>query len=141
MVGVGPSTQPTSAAYQGQLHQDPMIGRWVLDQYVVQAKIGEGGMGAVYLAEQPSVGRNAVIKIMHPWLSRDPKIAARFDTEARAAAQGGARSADARNRPCRSRRGLWTRRRRASDHPRRLELHRHTRRHERRPAGDLRALR
>lgn len=87
MVGVGPSTQPTSAAYQGQLHQDPMIGRWVLDQYVVQAKIGEGGMGAVYLAEQPSVGRNAVIKIMHPWLSRDPKIAARFDTEARAAAR------------------------------------------------------
>jgi len=64
-----------------------MIGRWILDQYLVRAKIGEGGMGAVYLAEQPSVGRNAVIKIMHPWLSRDPKIAARFDTEARAAAR------------------------------------------------------
>ncbi len=44
-------------------------------------------MGAVYLAEQPSVGRNAVIKIVHPWLSSDPKIAARFDTEARAAAR------------------------------------------------------
>ncbi|MCR9159735.1 MAG: serine/threonine-protein kinase [Nannocystaceae bacterium] len=87
MAGVGPSTQPTSAPYHGQVHQDPMIGRWVLDQYVVRAKIGEGGMGAVYLAEQPSVGRNAVIKIMHPWLSRDPKIAARFDTEARAAAR------------------------------------------------------
>ena len=81
------STQPTAGAYHGQVHQDPMIGRWMLDQYVVRAKIGEGGMGAVYLAEQPSVGRNAVIKIMHPWLSRDPKIAARFDTEARAAAR------------------------------------------------------
>ena len=81
------STQPTAGAYHGQVHQDPMIGRWVLDQYVVRAKIGEGGMGAVYLAEQPSVGRNAVIKIMHPWLSQDPKIAARFDTEARAAAR------------------------------------------------------
>jgi serine/threonine-protein kinase len=64
-----------------------MIGRWILDQYRVLAKIGEGGMGAVYLAEQPSVGRNAVIKIVHPWLSRDPKIAARFDTEARSAAR------------------------------------------------------
>ncbi len=87
LAGVGPSTQPTSGTFAGQIHQDPMIGRSVLEQYVVRAKIGEGGMGAVYLAEQPSVGRNAVIKIVHPWLSRDPKIAARFDTEARAAAR------------------------------------------------------
>ncbi len=87
LAGVGPSTQPSSGAYHGQVQQDPMIGRSVLDQYVVRAKIGEGGMGAVYLAEQPSVRRNAVIKIVHPWLSRDPEIAARFDTEARAAAR------------------------------------------------------
>ncbi len=87
MAGAELSTQPTSGAYHGQVQQDPMIGRWILEQYLVKAKIGEGGMGAVYLAEQPSVGRNAVIKIMHPWLSTDPKIAARFDTEARAAAR------------------------------------------------------
>ncbi len=87
MAGGQLSTQPTSGAYHGQVQQDPMIGRWVLDQYLVRARIGEGGMGAVYLAEQPSVGRNAVIKIMHPWLSSDPMIAARFDTEARAAAR------------------------------------------------------
>ncbi len=87
MAGVELSTQPTSGAYHGQIQQDPMIGRWILDQYLVRARIGEGGMGAVYLAEQPSVGRNAVIKIVHPWLSSDPKIAARFDTEARAAAR------------------------------------------------------
>lgn len=87
MAGAELSTQPTSGAYHGQVQQDPMIGRWILDQYLVRARIGEGGMGAVYLAEQPSVGRNAVIKIVHPWLSTDPKIAARFDTEARAAAR------------------------------------------------------
>ena len=90
LVGLGAGTQPTSGAYHAHAQQvqlDPMIGRWILDQYRVQAKIGEGGMGAVYRAEQPSVGRHAVIKIMHPWLSRDPKIAARFDTEARAAAR------------------------------------------------------
>lgn len=87
MAGAELSTQPTTGAFHGQVQQDPMIGRWILDQYLVRAKIGEGGMGAVYLAEQPSVGRNAVIKIMHPWLSSDPKIAARFDTEARAAAR------------------------------------------------------
>ena len=91
MSGAGLSTQPEAGAYHGQrpgtTQPDPMIGRWVLDQYVVRAKIGEGGMGAVYLAEQPTVGRNAVVKIVHPWLSRDPKISARFDTEARAAAR------------------------------------------------------
>ncbi|MEM6289986.1 MAG: serine/threonine-protein kinase [Myxococcota bacterium] len=91
MAGLGLSTQPEAGAYHGQRpgtgQHDPMIGRWVLDQYVVRAKIGEGGMGAVYLAEQPGVGRNAVVKIVHPWLSRDPKISARFDTEARAAAR------------------------------------------------------
>jgi len=66
---------------------DPMIGRSIIDQFVVKAKLGEGGMGGVYLADQPTVGRTAVIKVIHPWLSKDPAIAARFATEARAAAR------------------------------------------------------
>jgi eukaryotic-like serine/threonine-protein kinase len=43
-------------------------------------------MGAVYLADQPTVGRRAVVKLLHPQLSRDPNVAARFNLEARAAA-------------------------------------------------------
>jgi serine/threonine protein kinase len=66
---------------------DPMIGRSIIDQFVVKAKLGEGGMGGVYLADQPTVGRTAVIKVINPWLSKDPGIAARFATEARAAAR------------------------------------------------------
>jgi serine/threonine-protein kinase len=64
-----------------------MIGRSIIDQFVVKARLGEGGMGEVYLADQPTVGRTAVIKVIHPWLSKDPGIAARFATEARAAAR------------------------------------------------------
>jgi serine/threonine-protein kinase len=64
-----------------------MIGRTVIDQYVIKRKLGEGGMGAVYLADQPAVGRQAVIKVMHPSLSRDPTVATRFEVEARAASQ------------------------------------------------------
>jgi eukaryotic-like serine/threonine-protein kinase len=64
---------------------DPMIGREVIGQYVISEKLGEGGMGAVYLADQPSVGRRAVVKVMHRDLSRDPSLAARFQIEARAA--------------------------------------------------------
>jgi len=66
---------------------DPMIGRTIIGQYVVKQRLGEGGMGAVYLAEQPSVGRQAVVKVMHPGLSADPGVAPRFEVEARAASQ------------------------------------------------------
>src|SRR5258705_12119968 len=44
-------------------------------------------MGAVYLADQPSVGRRAVIKVLHPVHSQDPDSKARFEVEARAASQ------------------------------------------------------
>jgi len=77
--GLGDSAAPPES--------DSMIGRSIIDQFVVKAKLGEGGMGGVYLADQPTVGRTAVIKVIHPWLSKDPGIAARFDTEARAAAR------------------------------------------------------
>ncbi|MDW8283504.1 MAG: protein kinase [Myxococcales bacterium] len=50
-------------------------------------KIGEGGCGEVYLAEQTSLGRHAVVKLMHPELSRDPSYVARFRREAQLAAK------------------------------------------------------
>jgi len=68
-------------------HKAALIGRWVIGQYVIREELGAGGMGVVYLADQPSVGRKAVVKVMHPELSRDPQIAPRFEVEARAASQ------------------------------------------------------
>ena len=67
--------------------QDPLIGRDVIGQYVIRHKIGAGGMGTIYLADQPSMGRKAVIKVLHPWLSNDPDVSARFDNEAKAVAR------------------------------------------------------
>jgi serine/threonine protein kinase len=57
------------------------------DQFNLIRKIGEGGCGEVYLAEQTSLGRNAVVKLMHPELSRDPSYVARFRREAQLAAR------------------------------------------------------
>jgi serine/threonine protein kinase len=85
--GIEFETQPGTGVHMGIPTTDAMIGRWVLDQYVVKAKLGEGGMGAVYLADQPAIGRQAVIKVIHPWLSRDAAVAQRFATEAKAAAR------------------------------------------------------
>src|SRR5262245_5120753 len=52
--------------------------------YKIVRKIGEGGMGAVWLAEHGLLGRRAAIKLLHRGLS-SPEVIARFFNEARAA--------------------------------------------------------
>lgn len=55
--------------------------------YTLKRKIGQGGMAAVFLAEQESFGREVAIKIMMPALAKDPEFAERFIREARTMAQ------------------------------------------------------
>ena len=62
-----------------------MIGQDI-GNYRVTGKLGEGGMGVVYLAEHRSIGRKAAIKVLLPELSRDAAIVQRFFNEARATA-------------------------------------------------------
>jgi hypothetical protein len=54
--------------------------------YRVQAKIGEGGMGAVYVATHPLLGRKAAIKVLLPEHSKRPDLVTRFFNEAKTAA-------------------------------------------------------
>ncbi|HEY7957792.1 MAG TPA: serine/threonine-protein kinase [Polyangia bacterium] len=61
-----------------------MIGRTV-GNYVIQEKIGEGGMGAVYLAVHPKIQRQVAIKVLLPEYSKNPQMVARFFTEAKSA--------------------------------------------------------
>src|SRR4030042_1310292 len=56
-----------------------------IGNYVVRAKIGEGGMGVVYLAENPHIGRRVAIKVLHAEHGRDHRSVMRFSNEARAA--------------------------------------------------------
>ncbi|HEY5951519.1 MAG TPA: serine/threonine-protein kinase, partial [Kofleriaceae bacterium] len=55
-----------------------------IGQYRVVRKIGEGGMGAVFLAEHTLIGRRAAIKVLLPELSQRREIVDRFFNEARA---------------------------------------------------------
>src|ERR1051326_8080660 len=61
-----------------------MIGQQ-FGNYRVLSLLGEGGMGAVYLAEHPGIGRRVAIKVLHPELAKDTQLLARFLNEARAA--------------------------------------------------------
>ncbi len=56
-----------------------------IGNYQIQRLIGEGGMGKVYLAEHPGIGRLAAVKVLTPSDAADPQIVSRFITEARAA--------------------------------------------------------
>jgi len=57
--------------------------------YNVTAKLGEGGMGVVYLAEHPVIGRKVALKAIHPELSKNPEVISRFMTEAKSVNQIG----------------------------------------------------
>jgi serine/threonine protein kinase len=57
----------------------------VIGSYRITKKLGEGGMGAVYLAEHSLIGRQAAIKVLLPQLSARQDIVNRFFNEARAA--------------------------------------------------------
>jgi serine/threonine-protein kinase len=54
--------------------------------YEILAKLGQGGMGAVFKARQPKLDRLAALKIMASELANDPDFVARFRREAAAAA-------------------------------------------------------
>jgi serine/threonine-protein kinase len=52
--------------------------------YKLTKKLGEGGFGAVYLAEHVDLGRHAACKVLHPQYAREPSVVERFFREARA---------------------------------------------------------
>jgi len=57
--------------------------------YVIDGVLGQGGMGTVYSATHPVIGKRAAIKVLKPELSKNPAAVERFVLEARAVNQIG----------------------------------------------------
>ncbi|WP_163997771.1 protein kinase domain-containing protein [Pyxidicoccus caerfyrddinensis] len=54
-----------------------------LGHYRLMRRLGAGGMGTVYLAEQTRIGARVAVKVLHPHLAHDESLRARFYAEAR----------------------------------------------------------
>src|SRR5215468_8810131 len=62
---------------------DLLIGQ-TIGNYLVTQKLGEGGMGAVYLAEHPTIGKKVALKVLHSEYATNQEVTARFFNEAKA---------------------------------------------------------
>jgi serine/threonine protein kinase len=59
-----------------------LVGTIIADRYNVLRKLGEGGMGTVYLAEHVKMGRKSALKVMNPGMVNDADAISRFNREA-----------------------------------------------------------
>jgi serine/threonine-protein kinase len=62
-------------------------GQVVFQRYVVEEKLGEGGMGAVWRVRHLGLGAERALKLMRPEISADPRVRARFRREGRVMAR------------------------------------------------------
>lgn len=64
------------------------LGAVIASQFKVEKKLGQGGMGTVFLAEQIDMGRKVVVKVLNPELTTGNQVAVeRFRREAQAVAR------------------------------------------------------
>ncbi len=73
---------PTDGSTLRSAAGEDIIGSVIADRYHVIRKLGEGGMGQVYLAEHVKMGRMSAIKVMTQALANDIDAVGRFNREA-----------------------------------------------------------
>ncbi|MEZ4462793.1 MAG: serine/threonine-protein kinase, partial [bacterium] len=60
-----------------------LVGTRIFGEYELTRKLGEGGMGAVYLARNESIGQEIAVKMLHGRAAESDELLLRFNREAR----------------------------------------------------------
>jgi len=68
---------------------DPLLGTTVSNRYRIIRRIGEGGMGVVYIAEHVEIEKKVALKVLRDDFSNRPDVVERFRQEARSASRIG----------------------------------------------------
>ena len=66
---------------------DELMGACLADKYMIEEHLGSGGMCDVYRARHVGMDKPVAVKVLKAQLAADPKIAERFEQEARAASR------------------------------------------------------
>lgn len=78
------SSAPTRVEKAIEVEADAIVGRRIFGDYVIRKKLGEGGMGAVYLAENANIDQRIAIKVLHGEAAQNDELVKRFNREAKA---------------------------------------------------------
>jgi serine/threonine-protein kinase len=70
----------------GAKTSDSLIDQTLDSKYRIEARLGQGGMGAVYRARRIHIGDDVAVKVLHHSFVKDAQALERFRREARAAA-------------------------------------------------------
>src|SRR5688572_2190425 len=80
--GAAPSVPAPAAA-----PADPLVGQTLVGRYYIEKKLGEGGMGSVYLATHVTLEKRVALKVLHMEFARKQDLIERFLQEAKAASR------------------------------------------------------
>ncbi len=58
-----------------------------IGRYEIRSELGRGGMGAVYLAYDPTLEREVALKLLPSYFAQDPEFSSRFEREAKTVAR------------------------------------------------------
>jgi serine/threonine protein kinase len=67
--------------------RDPLLGQIFDRRFRIEAKIAAGGFGAIYRVTHVRSGHEFALKVLHPNLTSDPRVVARFQREGAALTQ------------------------------------------------------
>ena len=75
------------SALRAQGAAGDLVGTIIAERYHIIKKLGEGGMGQVYLAEHVKMGRKSAVKVMNPGMVQNVDAVSRFNREAQNASR------------------------------------------------------